>query len=158
MAETPASQARPSTAPSATGLPAQPAWPSPPGFWHQAATIALKDLAVEWRSREILATSAFLAIVIVLVFSFAFVVGGTPPAPPVVAGIMWVAILISGVVGLGRTFDRERDGEAIHALLLSPVPRAAIYFGKLAATIVLMLTVELGTVVLVGLFFNARIA
>jgi heme exporter protein B len=134
-----------------------PPLPPAPGFWRQAVTIAAKDLAIEWKSRENLATSAFLAIVVVLVFSFAFVVGGTPPAPPVVAGILWVAILISGVVGLGRTFDRERDGEAIHALLLSPAPRAAIYFGKLAATVVLMLGVELGTLLLVGLFFNARI-
>lgn len=131
---------------------------TPPGFWSQAARIALKDLAIEWKSREILFTSGFLAVVIVLVFSFAFVVGGTPPAPPVVAGILWVAILVSGVVGLGRAFDRERDGEAIRALLLSPIPRAAIFCGKLAATIVLMLTVEVPVAVLVGIFFNAPMA
>ena len=128
-----------------------------PGFWAQAARIAAKDLAIEWKSREILATSAFLAVVIVLVFSFAFVVGGTAPAPTVVAGILWVAILVSGVVGLGRTFDRERDGDAIRALLLSPVPRAAIYVGKLAATVALMLGVESAVAVLVGVFFNARV-
>jgi heme exporter protein B len=127
------------------------------GFWAQAFRIAGKDLAIEWRSREILATSAFLAVVIVLVFSFAFVVGGVAPPPTVVAGILWVAILISGVVGLGRTFDRERDGDAIRALLLSPVPRTAIYAGKLMATIVLMLGVELAVTVLVAVFFNARV-
>src|SRR4051812_25524425 len=131
---------------------------APPGFWSQAARIALKDLAIEWKSREILFTSGFLAVVVRLVFSFPFVVGGTPPPPTVVAGILWVAILVSGVVGLGRAFDRERDGEAIRALLLSPVPRAAIFCGKLGATVVLMLTVELPVAVLVGIFFNARIA
>ena len=128
-----------------------------PGFWSQAFRIARKDLAIEWRNREILATSAFMAVVVVLVFSFAFVVGGVAPPPAVVAGILWVAILISGVVGLGRTFDRERDGDAIRALLLSPVPRAAIYAGKLMATIVLMLGVELAVAVLVTVFFNARV-
>jgi len=127
------------------------------GFWAQALRIAGKDLAIEWRSREILATSAFLAVVVVLVFSFAFVVGGVAPPPTVVAGILWVAILISGVVGLGRTFDRERDGDAIRALLLSPVPRTAIYAGKLMATVVLMLGVELAVTVLVTVFFNARV-
>ena len=130
---------------------------SRPGFFTQAWRIAAKDLAIEWRSREILATSAFLAVVVVLVFSFAFVVGGTPPAPPIVAGILWVAILISGSVGLGRTFDRERDGEAIRALLLSPVPRGSIYFGKLGATLALMLGVELLVTILCGLFFSANI-
>jgi len=128
-----------------------------PGFWAQAFRIAGKDLAIEWRSREILATSAFLAVIVVLVFSFAFVVGGVAPPPTVVAGILWVAILISGVVGLGRTFDRERDGDAIRALLLSPVPRAAIYAGKLLATIALMVGVEAAVAVLVTVFFNARV-
>lgn len=129
-----------------------------PGFLGYVLRIAAKDLAIEWRSREIIATSAFLAAVIVLVFSFAFVVGGTPPAPPIVAGILWIAILISGSVGLGRTFDRERDGEAIRALLLSPVPRSAIYLGKLAATLALMLGVELLVTILCGLFFSASVA
>jgi heme exporter protein B len=128
-----------------------------PGFLGYVRLIAAKDLAIEWRTREIIATSAFLAAVIVLVFSFAFVVGGTPPAPPIVAGILWIAILISGSVGLGRTFDRERDGEAIRALLLSPVPRSAIYLGKLAATLALMLGVELLVTILCGLFFSASV-
>jgi heme exporter protein B len=79
------------------------------------------------------------------------------PPPPVVAGILWVAIIISGTVGLGRTFDRERDGEAIRSLLLSPVPRGAIYLGKLMATVALMLGVELLVTLLCGLFFSAGI-
>jgi heme exporter protein B len=126
-----------------------------PGFISQTLRIAAKDLAIEWNSREILATSIFLAMVIVLIFSFAFVVGGLPPGAPVTAGILWVAIIIAGSVGLGRTFDRERDGEAIRALLLSPVPRPAIYLGKLLATVVLMSVVELVVSVLCALFFNA---
>jgi heme exporter protein B len=127
------------------------------GFLSQTARIAGKDLAIEWKNREILTTSAFLAVVVVLIFSFAFVVEGARPAPPVIAGILWVAIIVSGTVGLGRTFDRERDGEAIRSLLLSPVPRAAIYLGKLAATVVLMLGVELLVTLLCGLFFSAEI-
>ena len=130
---------------------------SPPRFWTQALRIAAKDLAIEWKSREVLFTSGFLAVVVVLIFSFAFVVGGAPPAPTVVAGILWVAILVSGVVGLGRAFDRERDGEAIRALLLSPVPRTAIFCGKLAATVALMVAVELPVAALIGLLFNARL-
>lgn len=155
----PATRPEPSPSPRAERVTSGPPTPlrAAPGFWSQAARIAAKDLAIEWKSREILATSAFLAVVVVLVFSFAFVVGGTAPAPAVVAGILWVAILVSGVVGLSRTFDRERDGDAIRALLLSPVPRAAIYVGKLAATVALMLGVEAAVAVLVALFFNARV-
>jgi heme exporter protein CcmB len=120
--------------------------------------IAAKDLRIEWRSREILYTMAFLAVVVVLIFSFAFVVGDAKPPAPVTAGILWISVIVSGTVGLGRTFDREREGEPIRSLLLSPAPRAAIYLGKLAATVVLMLAVELVLVTLCGFLFTAGIA
>ena len=126
-------------------------------FLAQALRIAAKDLRIELRSREILATMTFLAVVVVLVFSFAFVVGDTRPPAPVVAGILWIAVVVSGTVGLGRTFDREREGEAIRSLLLSPVPRGAIYLGKLAATVTLMLIVEVVLSGLCAVLFSAGI-
>jgi heme exporter protein B len=125
-------------------------WPS---FFSQVRRVAAKDLRIEWRSREILATMSFLAVVVVLIFSFAFVVGDTRPAPAVTSGILWIAVIVSGTVGLGRTFDREREGEAIRSLLLSPAPRSAIYLGKLAATVALMWIVEGVLAVLCGFLF-----
>ena len=116
--------------------------PPAPGFVHQALLIAAKDLRIEWRSREVFATMTFLAVVVVLIFSFAFVVEGARPPAPVVAGILWVAVVVSGTVALSRAFDREREGEAIRSLLLAPAPRGAVYIGKLAATVVLMLVTE----------------
>ena len=129
-----------------------------PSFLAQVLRIVVKDLRIEWRSREIVYTMAFLAVVVVLIFSFAFVVGDARPPPPVTAGILWIAVIVSGTVGLGRTFDREREGESIRSLLLSPAPRAAIYLGKLAATVVLMLAVELVLVTLCGFLFTSAIA
>ena len=140
----------------AAARPARP--PKPPSFLRQVLRIVGKDLRIEWRSREIVYTMAFLAVVVVLIFSFAFVVGDAKPPPPVTAGILWIAVIVSGTVGLGRTFDREREGESIRSLLLSPAPRAAIYLGKLTATVVLMLVVELVLVTLCGFLFTATIA
>jgi heme exporter protein B len=118
----------------------------------------LKDLRLEWRSREILFTMGFLATLVVLVFSFAFIAGDDSSlSPSVTAGILWVAVLFSGTVGLSRTFDREREGEAIRSLLLSPVARSAIYVGKVAATAVLMFIVELVVTPLAAIFFSATI-
>src|SRR5205814_5263793 len=99
----------------------------PQPFWRQVLRVAAKDLRIEWRSREILATMTFLAVVVVLIFSFAFVVGDARPPAAVTAGILWIAVIVSGTVGLGRTFEREREGEAIRSLLLSPTSRSAIY-------------------------------
>jgi heme exporter protein B len=125
----------------------------------QAVAIATKDLRIEARSREIVYTMGFLAVLVVLVFSFAFVAGQDRALPPgIVAGILWVAVLFSGNVALARTFDRERDGEAIRSLLMSPVERSAIYAGKLAAVAAIMFLVELVVTPLVGMFFSARVA
>ena len=132
--------------------------PVAPSFLRQVARIAAKDLRIEWRSREIIFTMTFLAVVVVLIFSFAFVVGDARPPAPVTSGILWVALVVSGTVGLGRTFDRERDGEAIRSLLLSPTSRAAIYVGKLAATVALMLLVEVVLTFLAGLLFSSMVA
>jgi heme exporter protein B len=134
-----------------------PVTPSTPSFLAQALRIAGKDLRIEWRSREILATMTFLAVVVVLIFSFAFVVGDARPPAPVVSGIVWIAVVVSGTVGLGRTFDREREGEAIRSLLLSPAPRGAIYIGKLAATVAFMLIAETVLGSLCAVLFSARI-
>jgi heme exporter protein CcmB len=128
-----------------------------PGFLRQVVHVAAKDLRVEWRSREVLATMTFLAVVVVLIFSFAFVVEGARPPAPVVAGILWVAVVVSGTVALSRAFDREREGEAIRSLLLSPAPRSAIYIGKLAATAALMLMAETVLTGLCVILFAANV-
>jgi heme exporter protein CcmB len=134
-----------------------PAPGSEPGFLRQVVHVAAKDLRVEWRSREVLATMTFLAVVVVLIFSFAFVVEGARPPAPVVAGILWVAVVVSGTVALSRAFDREREGEAIRSLLLSPAPRSAIYIGKLAATAALMLMAETVLTGLCVILFAANV-
>lgn len=134
----------------------RPASPRAPSFWLQVRAIAGKDLRIEWRSREIVYTTIFLAALIVLVFAFAFISGADiNPAPGVIAGILWVSVLFSGTVALGRTFDRERENEAIRSLLLSPVPRPAIYLGKLIATVALMGLVQVVVVPMCGLLFGA---
>jgi heme exporter protein CcmB len=119
--------------------------------------IAAKDLRIEWRSREVLATMTFLAVVVVLIFSFAFVVEGARPPASVTAGILWIALVVSGTVGLGRAFDREREGEAIRSLLMTPAPRGAIYLGKLAATVGLMLITETVLTALAAILFSAGV-
>ena len=127
-----------------------------PGVLQAAWLIARKDLQVSWRSRELIYTTIFFAISCVLVFSFAFVREGQP-IPNAAAGILWVAIVFSGTLALGRTFERERQSETLRALLLSPVERPAIYLGKLASLLVLLVALELILIPVVGFLFNAPI-
>lgn len=128
------------------------------GFVSTVLRIAAKDLRIEWRNREITTTMGFFAILMVLIFAFAFVnPAGDALAPEVTAGVLWVGLLFSGTIALARTFDRERDLEAVRALLLTPAPRAAIYIGKLVGVVFLMLLVETAVTLLSGVFFSAAI-
>jgi heme exporter protein B len=120
--------------------------------------VASKDLRIEGRSREVLYTMGFSAALVVLVFSFALVNATDPTQGPITAaGVLWAATLLTGTVALARVLDRERENEAIRALLLSPAPRSAIYLGKLVAVSILMMAVEVGLVLIVGVLFSAEV-
>jgi heme exporter protein B len=118
--------------------------------------IVKKDLTVEVRSLEILSTTMFFAVTVVLMFSFGLVVDGRP-LNDVAAAILWVAIAFSGTLALGRTFERERHNDTLRALLLAPADRPALYVGKLLGILLLMGLVELVLVPLIGLLFNAPV-
>jgi heme exporter protein B len=118
--------------------------------------IARKDLVVEVRSRELAYTTLFFAVACVLVFAFAFVREGRA-LDDAAAGILWVSIAFSGTLALGRAFERERQNETLKALLLAPTERPAVYLGKLAGLLLLMICVEFVVVPIVGLLFGAPI-
>src|SRR6476619_2819086 len=115
-----------------------------------------KDLLIEARSKEILLTTVFFALACVLVFAFGFVREGRP-VQDAAAGILWIAIAFSGTLALGRAFERERQGETLRALLISPIDRPALYVGKLLGILVLLAAVELLVVPLVALMFQAAL-
>lgn len=123
------------------------------GLLGDALRIAAKDLRLELRSKEILLTMGFFGLLAVLTLAFAFR-RGDAPLSAVGSGCLWVAIAFSGTLGLGRAFERERENDSIRALLLSPVPRTAIYLGKAAGIVLFMTVVELVVVPAVLLFFT----
>ena len=125
-------------------------------FLKVALLVLRKDFAIEVKSREILYTTLFFALSCVLIFSFAFVKEGQP-LEDAAAGILWIAIAFAGTLALGRTFERERYGETLRALLLAPAPRPAIYVGKLLGIVLLLLVAEVLLVPLVALLFQAAL-
>jgi len=125
-------------------------------FFRVAWIVVRKDLTVEVRSLEILSTTLFFAITVVLMFSFGLVVDGRP-LNDVAAAILWIAIAFSGTLALGRTFERERHNDTLRALLLAPADRPALYVGKLTGILLLLALVQVVLVPLVGLLFGAPI-
>ena len=125
-------------------------------FLRVALLVLKKDFAIEVKSREILYTTMFFAISCVLIFSIAFVREGAP-IEGAASGILWIAVAFAGNLALGRTFERERYGETLRALLLAPAPRSAIYVGKLLGMVVLMSATEVLLAPMVALLFQATL-
>jgi heme exporter protein B len=129
----------------------------PPGalplFVRAALAVLSKDFAIELATREIVTTAGFFAALVTVMASVAFTTG--PEATTRVApGALWLAIAFAAVLALGRTWQREREESALLGLLVSPVPRAAIWCGKTAGVLAFMLAVESVVVPLVALLFH----
>lgn len=126
-------------------------------FCRGAFTVLLKDLEIEVATREIVTTAAFFAVLVAVLASLAFTSG--PEATTRVApGALWLAITFSSVLALGRSWQREREESALVGLLVSPVPRAAIWCGKAAGVFSFVLAVEVVVVPLIALLFHVNLA
>jgi heme exporter protein B len=100
--------------------------------------VAQKELRVELRAKETFSTMAAFGLLAVVIFGLAFDLR-VPSAAMVAPGVLWVIILFTGVLGLNRAFGAELDRGSLAALLLAPVDRSAIYFGKLIAHLLFLL-------------------
>jgi len=121
-------------------------------FLGQLRTLIWKDLLIEARGRETVLAGAVFALLVLVIFNFAFDLR-VENAAAVAPGILWVTITFVGVLSLGRGFARERDRRTLDALLLAPVDRSAVYLAKVLTSIASMLVVEVVAVpVFVGLF------
>jgi heme exporter protein B len=121
-------------------------------FVGQLRTLIWKDLLVEARGRETVLAGAVFALLVLVIFNFAFDLRVENVAA-VAPGVLWVTITFVGVLSLGRAFARERDRRTLDGLLLAPLDRSALYLAKVLTTIASMLVVEVVALpVFVGLF------
>ena len=110
-------------------------------FVGPVAALAWKDILLEVRTRDIVVSVLVFAVLVVVVFNFALNV--TPRVVDELApGILWVAFSFAGVLAMSRAFALEKDRGTLEGLVLAPVSRDAIYFGKLASTFLFMVAVE----------------
>lgn len=121
-------------------------------FLAQLAAIAAKDLTLELRSRERIVTMLTFAVLVAVVFSFA--VDPTVRARSIAGAMLWVTVVFAGLLGLGRSFGLEREQDAMTGILLAPVDRGALYLGKFASNLALLLATEVVIFPVYGLFFQ----
>ena len=99
-----------------------------------------KDLLNELRTKEIIVSVLVFVLLVVVIFNFAFDTG-LDQSNTVASGILWVALTFGGVIGLNRTFAVEKENSRLDGLMLCPVDRAVIYWGKLAGIFTFMLVI-----------------
>jgi heme exporter protein B len=124
-------------------------------YLRQTLTIAAKDLRAEIRTKEALNASLSFALVILLLFSFAF----DPSADTtreIAGGLLWLVFAFAGALILNRSFARELLNDCLDALLASPVPSSALFLGKALANYVLLMGIELVCLPVFGVFYNVR--
>ena len=110
-------------------------------FFRQLRTLIWKDLLVEARGRETVLAGAVFALLVLVIFNFAFDLRVENVAA-VAPGVLWVTVTFAGVLSLGRAFARERDRRTLDGLLLAPIDRSALYLAKVVTSVVSMLVVE----------------
>jgi heme exporter protein B len=122
-------------------------------YAHRAFIVLWKDVLTERRSKA--ALNALLFFSLLLLFIFQFTLGGDRERlTAALPGLLWLGFVLSGLVGLGRTFLLERENDCWDGLLLTPGDKSAIYLGKVAGNLLLMLIVEVILLMLFALFFN----
>ncbi len=125
-------------------------------FLRQTVAVAGKDLRVELRNREVVNAAFSFALVVLLLFSFAFDPITNPDSRAMSGGLLWIAYSFAGMLVLNRSFARETANDCLSALTAAPVSGAAIFCGKLVANATLILTLELITLFFFGVFYEVR--
>jgi heme exporter protein B len=118
--------------------------------------VVWKDLAAELRSRELLSAMLVFALLVILIFNFALELDARTRYS-VTAGVLWVTFAFAGTLGLNRSMAMEKDRGCLDGLLLAPVDRSAIYFGKVVGNLIFMLLVEVIVLPVYSLLYNINL-
>ena len=119
-------------------------------YVRDAAALARKDLLLELRGRDTLPAMLLFVVSMLVAFRFALTGEQTEAA----AGLLWLAILFTALLGLTRAFVAEREQGVLDALVLAPCDRSAIWVGKVVATLAFLGAVELVAIPAFWIFFE----
>lgn len=118
--------------------------------------VAWKDLAAEMRSKELLSAMLVFALLVIMIFNFALELDASARSS-VTAGVLWVTFAFAGTLGLNRSMAIEKDRGCLDGLLLAPVDRSAIYFGKTISNFAFMLIVEAIVLPIYSVLYNTNL-
>src|SRR5271157_746264 len=130
--------------------------PHRPSFLKATFAVTWKDLAAEFRSRELFSAMLVFSLLVILIFNFALELD-IATRQTVTAGVLWVTFAFAGTLGLNRSMAVEKDRGCLDGLLLAPVDRTAIYFGTALSNLVFMLVVAAIVLPLYSILYNTNL-
>ena len=122
-------------------------------YLNQVKAIIWKDFVTELKTRELFSSMFIFALLVIVIFIFSINLS-IVKASEVGPGVLWVAFLFAGTIGLNRSFMLEKENGCLQGLLLAPVDRTALYFGKLISNFVFLLIMEVFILPIFMIFFN----
>jgi len=122
-------------------------------YLNQIKAIVWKDLVTELKTRELFSSMFIFALLVIIIFIFSVDLS-IVKANEVGPGVLWVAFLFAGTMGLNRSFMLEKENGCLEGLILTPADRTAIYFGKLISNLIFLLVMEIFILPLFMIFFN----
>lgn len=126
------------------------------GYLRAVGAVIWKDLSAELRSREMLSAMLVFALLVLLIFNFALELD-VRTRETLTSGILWVMFTFAGTLGLNRSMAIEKDRGCLDGLLLAPVDRSAIYFGKMLGNLVFMLIVAAIVLPVFSVLYNVNL-
>lgn len=126
-------------------------------FWKAMAAVIRKDLRLEWRTREVFSATVVFAALVLITINFSFE-PGQRAVEKMAAGLLWVAFIFAGMLGLNRSFVLERENGCLNGLFLAPVDPGAIFLGKVVSNLVFLAVTEAVVLPLFALLFNFPLA
>ena len=119
-------------------------------YFGDVAALARKDLRLEVRARDTLPAMALFVVATLVVFHFALPATASGAAA---YGLLWVAIVFTALLGLGRAWAPEGEAGALDGLVLATADRSAIWLGKALATLAFLAVAEVVALPAFALFF-----
>lgn len=116
-------------------------------------TILRKDIQLEWRGRQGVPVMLIFALLVVFLFNFALQLSPGLQTD-LAAGLLWVSLAYASTLGLNRSISLERENNALDGLLLAPVDRSAIFFGKSLSNFIFSFLVGLILLPVVSVFYG----
>jgi heme exporter protein B len=116
----------------------------------------VKDLRLEWRSKDAINGMLFFALLVVVLFSFAF-----DPTMAVsrriAGGILWVALMFAALTALNQAWSRELRNQVLDAQRMAPSPASALFLGKVLANFIYVTIIEIVIGPLFIVFYNLQV-